>query len=69
MVAARAREMTARPWVLIGVPTSAGAHHAGQERAPAALRAAGFLERLRAAGIAVTDGGDLPATPFQVSPE
>ena len=60
--------MTARPWVLIGVPTSAGAHHAGQERAPAALRAAGFLERLRAAGIAVTDGGDLPATPFQVSP-
>ena len=24
-------------WVIIGVPSSAGAHHAGQERAPAAL--------------------------------
>jgi arginase len=59
---------TTRPWVLIGVPTSAGAHHAGQERAPAALRAAGFLGRLRAAGITITDGGDLPVTPFQVSP-
>ena len=48
---------TTRPWVLIGVPTSAGAHHAGQERAPAALREAGFLGRLRAAGITITDGG------------
>ena len=27
---------------IIGVPTSAGSHHAGQDRAPAALRAAGF---------------------------
>jgi arginase family enzyme len=30
-------------WVIIGVPSSAGAHHAGQERAPDALRAAGLV--------------------------
>jgi arginase len=53
-------------WVIIGVPSSAGAHHAGQERAPAALRAAGLLDRLRAAGVAVSDAGDLPVTPFAV---
>jgi arginase len=57
-----------RSWVLIGVPSSAGAHHAGQELAPAALRAAGLLDRLRAAGLPVSDGGDLPVTPFEVSP-
>jgi arginase len=55
-----------RNWVIIGVPTSAGAHHAGQELAPAALRAAGLAGRLRAAGVAVTDGGDVPASPFEV---
>jgi arginase len=54
-----------RNWVLIGVPSSAGAHHAGQELAPAALRAAGLLDRLRAAGVNVADGGDLPVTPFE----
>lgn len=53
-------------WVLIGVPTSAGAHHAGQDRAPAALRAAGLLRRLQAAGIAVSDSGDLPGAVFAV---
>jgi arginase len=51
-------------WVLIGVPTSAGAHHAGQDRAPAALRAAGLIERLSAAGLAITDAGDLPGAIF-----
>ena len=61
----RAREESG-DWVLIGVPTSAGAHHAGQDRAPAALRAAGLLERLRAAGIGVTDAGDLPGAVFAV---
>ena len=61
----RAREEPG-DWVLIGVPTSAGAHHAGQDRAPAALRAAGLLERLRAAGVGVTDAGDLPGAPFAV---
>jgi arginase len=54
--------------VLIGVPSSAGAHHAGQELAPAALRTAGLIGRLRAAGVSVTDGGDLPVVPFHVSP-
>jgi arginase len=56
-------------WVVIGVPTSAGAHHAGQERAPAALRSAGLTERLRAAGVAVTDAGDLPGGMFAVDHE
>jgi arginase len=55
-----------REWVMIGVPSSAGAHHAGQERAPAALRAAGMIGRLRAAGLSVTDAGDLPETAFAV---
>lgn len=54
-----------RNWVYIGAPSSAGAHHAGQELAPAALRAAGLIERLRAAGMPVADGGDLPVTAFE----
>jgi arginase len=53
-------------WAMIGVPTSAGAHHAGQERAPAALRAAGLVSRLRAAGVDVVDTGDLPGANFVV---
>ena len=48
-----------REWTVIGVPTSAGAHHAGQEQAPAALREAGLIERLREAGLSVADAGDL----------
>jgi arginase len=51
-------------WVMIGVPTSAGAHHAGQERAPDALRAAGLAERLGAAGESVLDLGNLPGSKF-----
>lgn len=47
-------------WSLIGVPTSAGAFVPGQERAPAALRAAGLVERLTAAGLDVVDTGDSP---------
>jgi arginase len=53
-------------WVVIGVPTSAGAHHAGQDRAPAALREAGLIGRLQAAGLAVTDAGDLAGGLFAV---
>jgi arginase len=45
--------------VVIGVASSAGTHHAGQDQAPAALRAGGFVERLRDAGVAVEDRGDL----------
>jgi arginase len=53
-------------WVMIGVPSSAGAHHAGQERAPDALRAAGLGGRLTAAGESVLDQGNLPAAAFAV---
>src|ERR1700686_2898236 len=49
---------------IIGAPSSAGAHHAGQEQAPAALRAAGFVDRLRAAGIDVVDLGDVVDATF-----
>jgi arginase len=56
-------------WVIIGVPSSAGAHHAGQERAPAALRQAGLPDRLRAAGLVVHDAGDLPGAVFTVDHE
>jgi arginase len=53
-------------WVMIGVPTSAGAHHAGQDRAPDALRAAGLAKRLAAAGETVQDAGNLPGSTFAV---
>jgi len=55
-----------REWAMIGVPTSAGAHHAGQDLAPAALRRAGLLDRLAAAGVSVKDCGDLPGALFAV---
>jgi arginase len=50
---------------LIGVPSSAGAHGPGQEKAPAALRQAGLLGALREAGIDVEDLGDLPVVRFE----
>jgi len=43
---------------VVGVPSSMGAFAPGQERAPAALRAAGLHERLRASGAIVRDRGD-----------
>ena len=43
---------------LIGAPSSAAAFLAGSEKAPAALRAAGLVERLQSAGYEVMDGGD-----------
>ncbi len=51
-------------WEMIGVPSSAGAHHAGQELAPDALRAAGLADRLRRAGEQVTDAGNLLGAVF-----
>ena len=45
---------------LIGAPTSAGSHGPGAELAPAALRAAGLVARLEAAGFQVNDLGDGP---------
>jgi arginase len=47
-----------RPLGVIGVPTSAGAFAPGQEQAPAALRQAGLLDRLRLWGVEVRDHGD-----------
>jgi len=49
-----------RKIAVIGVPSSAGAYAIGQEAAPAALRAAGLVPRLRAAGADVDDTGDSP---------
>jgi arginase len=43
---------------LIGAPSSAAAFLAGSEKAPAALRAAGLIERLQSAGYEVIDHGD-----------
>ncbi len=51
-------------WVVIGVPSSAGAHHAGQEPRLAALRGTGLVSRLGAAGVRVADAGDLPGAVF-----
>jgi arginase len=50
---------------VLGVPTSAGSHNPGQEKAPAAWRAAGLIGELRAAGLDVEDRGDLPAAPYR----
>jgi arginase len=51
---------------LIGAPTSAGAFAPGQEDAPAALRAAGLVEALRAEGREVADRGDTPRFRWRV---
>jgi arginase len=45
---------------VVGVPSSAGSYAAGQDQAPAALRSAGLVEALLAAGREVRDDGDLP---------
>lgn len=45
---------------VIGVPDSVGSYAAGQDLAPAALRAAGLIPRLARAGVDVIDEGDLP---------
>jgi arginase len=62
-----ANEMT-RIFGLIGVPSSAGAHYPGQEKAPAALRRAGLATRLAGAGISLLDYGDLPSKCCRVDP-
>jgi len=49
---------------LIGACSSAAAFLAGTEKAPAALRAAGLVEKLRAAGFEVSDLGDCPLRMF-----
>jgi arginase len=54
-----------RQGALIGVPSGAGACGVGQHETPAALRAAGLIERLTDAGMAVTDLGDSPSWPWR----
>jgi arginase len=51
---------TPRALGVLGVPSSAGSHYAGQEKAPSAWRHAGLLTRLRDSGFNVEDHGDLP---------
>jgi arginase len=56
---------------VVGVPTSAGAHAPGQERAPEAFRLAGVIDLLAERGFDVDDYGDLPKvrwTPDPASP-
>ena len=55
---------TTRTIALIGVPSSAGAHWPGQEKAPQYLRRAGLMERLETSGAPVVDHGDLPVVRF-----
>jgi arginase len=54
---------------LLGAPTSAAAMSAGQEGAPAALRAASLVERLREIGYDVADLGDDPVQLFKPDEE
>ena len=54
---------------VVGAPTSAGAYAPGQEDGPAALRAEGLLEALRAVGLDVTDAGDVEGFRWRPDPE
>jgi arginase len=56
----------ARQVIVLGAATSAGTHHAGQEQAPDALRASGFVEAIAAGGLRVTDIGNVAHEVFQV---
>jgi len=54
---------------VLGSPTSAAAMSPGHEGAPAALRAAGLIERLRSIGYEVTDLGDDPPQVYKPDEE
>ena len=54
---------------VVGAPTSAGAYAPGQEDGPAALRAHGLLDALRAGGREVVDGGDAEGFRWRPDPE
>jgi arginase len=53
---------------LLGVPSSAGSHNAGQDKAPAAWRAARLADRLSDVGLEVRDFGDLPVCRHRPAP-
>jgi arginase len=54
--------------IIIGAPTSAGAHFGGQEKAPEHFRRAGLLADMLAAGLSVLDLGDLPLVRYEPDP-
>ena len=54
---------------IIGAPSSAGAYAPGQEDGPAAMRAQGIAAALRAAGVEVTDAGDVERFRWRPDPE
>ena len=60
--------MSRRGIGLLGVPSSAGAHWPGQEKAPRALREAGLVGRLGSSGLLAQDHGDLPPARFRPDP-
>lgn len=51
-------------WTIVSAPSSAGAHHAGPERAPAAILAAGLVRSLRERGVDVVEGPVTDESPF-----
>jgi arginase len=53
---------------VVGAPTSAGAYAPGQEDGPRALREHGLGEALRAAGLTVTEAGDVDGFRWQPDP-
>jgi arginase len=53
-----------RPITILGQPSSLGGYAQGEEHAPGALRAAGLVRALEAAGLAVSDGGDGEYAPW-----
>lgn len=53
-----------REWLVLEVPSSAGAHHAGQEQAPVVLHDLGLPQRLEAVGLVMAHVSRLPVTPF-----
>lgn len=55
-----------RHLAIIGAPSSAGAYAPGQEKAPAALRAAGLPDLLAVRGISVDDRGDVSGFRWRV---
>ena len=54
---------------LIGAPTSAGAYGPGQEKTPDALREAGLVAMLEAAGVSVLDKGNVSRFRWKVDKE
>jgi arginase len=50
---------------VIGAPSGAGACGVGQERTPAAIRAAGLIGQLGRVGFEVSDLGDSPVVPWR----